>query len=74
MTNLEYLKVILTDQKLLSENIKAFAAIPESDESEAYRASIERYHQLSKEYAALMVRIVSGEIDGKAEYQANLPG
>jgi len=68
MTNLEQLKIMTTDQKLLTENIKVLDALRKPKHNQEYREAIDRYHTLSQQISLLLTSIASGEIDGKATY------
>jgi hypothetical protein len=68
MTNLEQLKIMTADQKLLAENIKVLGTLPRPEHDQEYREAIDRYHTLSQQISLLLTSIASGEIDGKATY------
>lgn len=68
MTNLEYLKIMTADQKLLAENIKVLGALRQPEQHQEYRDAVDRYHQLSRQLSSLLISIASGQIDGQGEY------
>ena len=74
MTNSEYLKILIADQKLLSENIKVFGVLRDPGDEANYREALERYHHISAEASSLMLKIASRELDGQAPYQPEIPG